>query len=926
MLMGANRRFSITLRAFCGVLGLLFGVSWLAVPGWAQAEGLAGVWEGRYSCDGRVEGRMVLDLTGEGGQVEGVFRFDHPDGAGAFQVIGREDGAGGFALAPQEWIERPKGMMALTLQGQFRAGGRAIEGKLIPCGAGGFVAEPAKAANAPPPEMAAMAALSGGPFAGVWRGGVSCSSNRRGKIEVYPIELHLAMDGDGVGGGGVMQIYKARGSGEGPVFEQRLVAQGVVEAGTAKVAFVAVDVGGAPIQLRSMEVVLEGGARLAGTVRTNGCQTIALDRVGDLPVPPVGEARVGLWAGATQNDRPTALVVQVAAGMAEMQATWPANRPEIERDRYQLSLMPVDVGVGRLLWVPVGVREATGAFVRSNPGGTHFLRDARVMLIDPVEGGLAFQMAQTQRDAARLVADGASAMVVLTRPDDTARDALASGEAPPARFEGSIGGALAAAPSREGQCRALDAWVAPDADGVDMQRQTPDAIMQRLAGALDDDRFIPVFGLPFLLTTQVERRSVARFIQANCRGQVHDAVMFMGDFVLMTDTQFARFTAQVANRRETAGWLADTRAALPGMAETAETEAELARLRREAERERPELLPEEKTTLLAEIDRRAVEVRAGLLTDEIMALSDDGFAQGQLGRVLDVVERAGQLPGDLRDTVRAAAEAKAAAILAGPKAAAVAVVPGLPNSLDGLRQAQAAMAPLAAWRAGMEAAFGSLDPEGVLRPLHARIAELRADAGVQAEFADALAEVEARGDAQGAVMAAAAPYIVADDLVHAPEFARIVERAILHAELRQVKLVDNSKATSPGEPTIADIATFVFERVRSANADIRRQEESCLASEFNDPLSALACLSQPAVWSGQAGQFGVVLLGVEKLGCTEEVPGARYVCLFIQTIDINMPDGMGIGGIPGMTSGEVLDAMFLKTEPDGWRVVWGDLE
>lgn len=921
-------------RVFLLVRGIVTAGLCLGWIGAAQAEGLAGVWEGRYSCEGRVEGRMVLDLTGADGQVEGVFRFDHPDGAGAFQVIGREDGAGGFVLAPQDWIERPKGMMALTVQGQFKAGGRAIEGTLIPCGAGGFVAEPAKAADAPPPEMAEMAALSGGPLAGVWRGGVSCSSNRRGKTEVYPIELHLAMDGDGVGGGGMMQIYKARGSGEGPAFEQKLIAQGLVEGGRARFWFTVVDVGGAPIQLRTMEVALESDARLAGDVRMNGCQTIALERVGDLSLLPVAEEISGLWAGASQSDRPTALVVQVADGMAELQATWPANLPDIERDLLRLSLIPVDPGLGRLFWVPVGVREATGAFVANNARGTHSLIDARLMQLTPTPGGLEFQMPVRPQDVARMVSgeapktrDSKAGLVTLTRPDDAAREALASGETPPARFEGSIGGALAAAASREAQCRALDAWVAPDAAGVDMQRQSPDAIMQRLAGALEDDRFVPVFGLPFLMTTQVERRSVARFIQSTCRGQVHEAVLFMGDFVLMTDSQFARFTAQVANRRETASWLTETRAALPGMAETAETEAELARLRQEAERERPELLPEEKASLLAEIDRRAAEVRAGLLTGDIAALSDDGFARGDLGRVLSALDKAQDLPGDLREAVRAVAEAKAAAMLAEPKAAAVAVVEGLPQSLDGLRQAQAAMAPLAAWRQGMEAAFGSLDPEGVLRPLHARIAELRADAGVQAEFADALAEVEARSDAEGAVLAAAAPYIAADDLIHAPEFAQIVEKAVLHAELRQVKLVDNAKATSPGEPTIADIATFVFERVRSANAEIRRQETQCMSGDFNnDPLLALACLSQPAVWSGQTGQFGVVLLGVEKLGCTEEVADARYLCLFIQTIDINLPDGMGIGGIPGLTSGEVLDALFLRTEPEGWRVVWGDLD
>lgn len=905
----------------------------LAATG-AFGETLVGNWEGRYSCDGRTEGRMQLDLTGEGGQVAGTFRFDHPDGAGAYQVIGREDGAGGFALAPHDWIERPPGMMALTLQGRFKAGGRAIEGSLIPCGAGGFVAEPARDADAPPPELAAVAPLGGGALAGLWRGGISCSANRRGKTEVYPVEITLAMDAGGVGGGGVVQIYKTRGSGEGPAFLQPFVARGIATETGAALRVLPLEAGGAPVQLREMEVELDPDGRLAGQVRMNGCETIALDRAGDPPAVMVPPDIIGLWSGASQRaDRPTAYLVQIADGMAELQATWPANLPEIDRDRLRLSLVPIDLGQGRPLWVPVGEREATGAFRLDHVGGTHALREARVMLMDGVEGGLVLQAPMRPQEVARALAasgpiqpDGRAMALLLTRPDATEALALAAGEAPPVVFDGAIGGELAAAPSREAQCRVLDAWLAPDAEGVDPARQSVEAMMQRLAPALGDDRFVPVFGLPFLLTTQGERRSVARFIQSTCRGLSTAPVLFMGDFVLMSDSQFARLTALVADRRETEDWLAATRAALPGMAATAESEAALGLLRQEAERARDELLPEERTALLAEIDRRAAEVRAERMIQEIAGLSDGGFAEGQLGLVLRAVDEAQDLPPDLRERLRGVAAAKAQAMLAGPKAAAVAVLAGLPATLDGLRQAEGAMAPLSRWRSGMEAAFGSLDPEGVLRPLHARIAELRADAGVQAAFADLLSRVEPQGDARGAVLAAAAPYILADDLIHAPDFARIVEEAVMAAELRQVRLVDNSRPTAAAEPTVSDIAAFVLERVRTANDEIRRQEEICLSGSFTDPVSALACLSQPAVWSGQTGQFGVVLLGVEKLGCTEEVPETRYLCLFTQTIDINLPEGMGIGGIPNLTSGEVLDALFLRTGSGGWRVVWGDLD
>lgn len=899
----------------------------------AQAEGLAGSWEGRYSCDGRTEGRMVLDLTETAGQIAGTFRFDHPDGAGAYHVIGREDGAGGFALAPQDWIDRPSGVMALTLQGRFKAGGRAIEGSLIPCGGGSFIAEPARSPDAPAAEIGQMATLSGGPYAGLWRGGISCSQNRRGKTEVYPVELSLAMDGEGVGGGGSLRIYKTRGSGEGPAFEQRFVAHGLVSGTGLALRTPTVDDGGTRPRLRAIEMAPDGKGGLTGTVTMNECQTIALDPAGDAPAPTVDPAIHGLWAGSTRGDRPLSLMLQIGPTMAEATATWPANRPEIERDRLRLSLVPHDAGLGRLFWVPVGQREAEGTFRPGNPGGTHSIAETAFLLLTPGADGLTLQLPVLPQDVAGLVAGtsavtrhGRDAEIRLTRPDAATQQALAAGEAPPQRFEGGISGQLAAAPSREAQCRLLDAWVAPEAAGVDIQRQSQEAALQHLAQALSDDRFLPVFGLPFLLTTQPERRSLALFIRSNCHGMASDALLLIADAVLMTETGFARYSARIADRRETAAWLDETRASLPALPETEATQDNLARLRQEAERQRDELLPEERSALLAEIDRRAAEVRAALILRDLAALPDDGFAKGDLGAVLRAVDLAQDLPGDLAADLRAAAAAKAAAILAGPKAEALAILPALPNSLDGLRQAQSALAPLAAWRAGMEAAFGSLDPEGTLRPLHGRIAELRADPAVQAEFAGILSKVTPSGDARGAVYAAAAPYIAADDLIHAPDFARIVDQAILEAEIRQIRLVDNSVSTSAGEPTIEDIASFVLERVRSANDDIRRQEQACLNSEFNDPVSALACLSQPALWTGQAGQFGVVLLQVEKLGCTEEAAQTRYLCLFIQTIDINLPQGMGFADIPALTSGEVLDALFLRTGTGGWRVVWGDVD
>ena len=914
---------------------LFFGLALLALPSSTLADNLAGTWDGRYSCDGRVEGQMSLYLEASDGVLTGTFRFVHPDGTGSYSVVGREDGAGGFALSPQDWIDRPAGFMPLALQGTVRPGGRAIEGKLIPCGAGGFLAEPAKAEGSAPPVFETAEPRSGGPLEGVWRGSVACSTNRRGATEYYPLELHLGMDGNGVGGGGLLQVYKARGTGAGPTFEQRFIVSGRLLEGMLQLdRQLVVDRGGAPIALQSITAELDPSGRLLGEVRLNGCQTVELERFADLPAVEVGDGLQGIWAGSSTGDRPTALILQVAQEEAEVQATWPANLPEIERDRLRMSIIPIDLGAGFVVWAPVGFREATGVFAPDASPSIHVIVDSAVYMIAPASDGVEFRAASRAEDVVAAMAGQAPATnsgrmrsYLLAQPSGAEIDALAEGETPPFIFTGSVGGALAAAPSREAQCRVLDEWLASEAASVDIMRLSVDSAMQRLAGALMDERFVPVFGMPFLLTTQAERRSIGSFIRQNCRGQVNTGVTFVSDFVLMSDTQFAKLTAQIANRAETVAWLSRAQARLPEMAPSAESIAELDQMQLEAERERPELLPEEKDVLLGQIERRGQEINANILQSDLEGLSDGGFAEGHLGRLLAIVEQGRDLPPDLYSKLYDAAKVKAELILADPRAEAVAVASTVETSLAGLAGAQAALAPIAAYRSQMEASFGSLDPDGSMNVLYRRIDELRNDVGVQQALADMLAQIEGGGNARAAVLAAASPYISEADLIHAPAFAEIVDRAILDAELRQVKLIDNSTSVAPGEPSMADIASFAFERVRDANEEIRRQEQACLSSEFSDPISALECLSMPAVWTGQSGQFGAVLLAVEKIGCTEEVENVRYICLFSQTIDINLPDGMDLGrSITALTSGEVVDAMFLRNNNNGWQVVWGDLD
>lgn len=897
----------------------------------AQAQATIGqTWEGSYSCLGSGEADLRLELTDSAGALGGTLHFEHPQGKGSYTVIGRVDAQGGFALVPQGWIERPEGFAALSLQGRMDSSGRRIEGTLAPCPQGRFSALPARAADAPPRALPAITPRTGGAFEGVWQGGVECTANRRGKTETYPLELNLAMDGTGVGGVGILRVFQTRNSNAGPTFDQVFALSGRADGNNLTLDRVLVlDRAGAPVTLRGIDATLGGDGRIAGKADLNGCQVLNLQRASALPPPVVPAAVQGLWSGASEGAEPTAVMVQFSATEAELTATWPANRPEAERDRLHLSLVPLDLGQGASLLVPVGMREATGIFSDEARPRVHSLIESRAFALRTQEGVLDLYGLRRPDDVQAALKDGegsgkgAARKLTLTRPDTAQSGALAAGEAPPVTFQGGIGGLLAAAPSREGQCRVLADWLAPEARVIDLQRLAVDRVILALDRALADDRFAPVFGQPFLLTTQDGRRSVASFIRQSCTARPdHALVGFVGDFILMSDGQFASVSALLANRAETVVWLERTLTGLPALPVTPDSLKQLAALGQEARQVRTELLPDERKDLLSRLDRRAHEVTAGLLTAELRALEGSRLSDGRLGTVFRVLEDGRTLPPDLTGPLRAEAQRQANAILAEPIAQAAALAGTLEQSLEGLERGQAALAPIIVWRPQMEAAFGTVDAEGRLAPLHRRIDALRNDPAIQSEFAVILGAVEAQGDARGAILAAAAPYITEDELTRAPAFAGIVDKAVDRAELRQVTLTDRSTTVAADEPSVEEIADFALQRVRGLNEALAARDDSCMRGQFSNVLEGIECLYSPGVWTGQKGS-GAALMAVEKIGCEENIPKVRYTCMFRQSIRINMPGGESLGPmIEQMTGGEVVDAMFLREAGGDWQVIW----
>ena len=908
----------------------------------AQAEGdLAGRWTGTYQCGG-AETTMTLDVSGADGVLDGVFSFDAQGTGGSYRVAGRLQPDRSFTFVPREWIERPAGFTALGVTGILNENNRLIEGRLSPCMGGEFKAarampEGERAATAKPPEP-----LQTGALTGRWAGGIECRMNRRGNTEIYPLELQMIADGDGVGAYGHVRIYKQRNSGKGDAFEQYILLSGRQDGGSLGLGRpLLVESGGTRLGLKGITAEVGTGNAIQGQVNMNGCETVSLKPKGALRSLAVPAKMAGVWMGTSGSRDNTSVTLHAMPDadlpFFELQAAYPINRPDAERDRLRLTLVPVVEQDGRLLLAPVSRREATGVFGDAARPVKHVFSQWRGAMVSVGEAE-SIELLGFMREGDIQAATAGNPQILqntirLTRPTKQQEEAAASGEAPPVDFGGSIGGALAAAPSREAQCRALEAWLQPFEGGVDVDRMSVDTVLAGLIGAFADDVFEPVFGLPFLLTTQQERGGVARLTRETCRNAMRMRMVgVVGDFVLSTDLQFTKMTRLMADRVETGGWVTRLQEELRALPEEQAGLDRIATMRAEMPKRRRDMSDAEFKSVEAAIAEREKELKLAMLLAEMEALPDTGFEQGNLNRVFAVLQRA-QGSGLDRQSLaklRETADAKARRLLEQPLREAAELAATLPVSLDAMRQANEAMGRFLPYRPGMEEWFGTIDGDGVLRPLYSRLEEICNDDGVKAAFREKLLEAATGSNAKAAMHSVADSYVSPEEMRRYPGLAAIIDEVALVAEVRAISIVDDAGNPQPGEPTAEEIAIFVLQRVRDANAQQEAKDEACMSGQVSDPVQAMLCLTSAGVVTGQKG-FGARLIAVRKIGCVAEVPDVQYRCTFTQEIQIDMPGGDVFGGntlsqmARQMSKSEAVDARFSRAAGGGWNVVWGDL-
>lgn len=910
----------------------------ILAPGLVRAqETLGGVWTGDYSCGGVSGGRITIDLADQAdGTVAGTLAFELQGQSGSYHVAGRLAPGGAFNLVPREWIERPTGFTALGAEGRLHPNGRMIEGKLSPCGMGQFMASRAASVATQTQSDAPPVPPSGGPMDGKWQGGIQCRQNRRGATEVYPLQLTIHSDGAGAGGLAEVQIYRKFGSNGGPADTQLSVLSGTIDGRSLSMPR------NLPLQqlrqnsnLKELQLELQADGRLTGTTRLPGCDVVELQRVGDPASVSVPAQMAGNWVSRSGVDTRTEVRLHISAtgnAFAELNARFPLNQPETARDVLQLVLVPVTVMDKVVLWAPVGYRQATGPFIvgaqRFHIFGaarvftTALLPDGSLALEAPVQPK-AFDLAVTKPDRQ---AGPNDPRAVLDRSDPGALPQ--AGTTPPVRFASIIGGTLAAAPTREAQCEIVKSWLDPEIDPADYDRKSLDEVMRMIAPAFDDARFQPVFGLPFLFTTQAERTELARFIDGSC-GLDRDMrlIVTVSGRIFRSENGFASFAAILANTAESRIWSQQLAGELQALPPSKDSLERIVELRREMASRRADLTQKAVDDVTAALELREIELRVEMFRIEAEALPATGFHDGALGRVLYLMDSMAQsgLPADRLRPMQEVARQRANAILDQPIAEAAALAPTLTSTLEDLAKGQTTLNALTRYGPAMDRYFGTLDASGRLGVLYARLDEIRTNPEVVAGFAAILNAIEpATGvSPSDRVWQVAEQYITQADLSSAPEMSDLIFQAIDLVELRAVEIVDHSVPVSEYEPSVEDIAAFALQRVRSYNEGMAAQEQACLSGGVRDPVQALICIQTPAVWTGKTG-FGAQLLRLVKIGCSEDQPRVQYTCDFTQQIDIRMPGGDAFGAstlgqlarnMSGMSSSQT---RFVRNASGGW--------
>ncbi|MBX9740007.1 MAG: hypothetical protein K2X62_08045 [Beijerinckiaceae bacterium] len=279
--------------------------------------------------------------------------------------------------------------------------------------------------------------------------------------------------------------------------------------------------------------------------------------------------------------------------------------------------------------------------------------------------------------------------------------------------------------------------------------------------------------------------------------------------------------------------------------------------------------PATRDWLVAEVLEGRAALEADIMLDEL-ASAPKTYPQA-IGRALFLHDRAQRRdwPEKAMQRVKKALQAHAMAAMRPELLKAAELAKGQPASLDTLVRAREALWSLEDYRASMERAFGTMDPEGLLAPLRKRIVELDADPGVAKEFRAALHEAQRQPSPLRATKNVIERVLGPDESRSA--LATIAEQERKAASFSEVAVENRSSAETRGEPSAQDMARLAHEYAESVNGILRAMR--CTPGPIYGADKLLEC---------SMGELEARLTRIVKLGCREEKPDLQYVCRYTQ--------------------------------------------
>lgn len=317
--------------------------------------------------------------------------------------------------------------------------------------------------------------------------------------------------------------------------------------------------------------------------------------------------------------------------------------------------------------------------------------------------------------------------------------------------------------------------------------------------------------------------------------------------------------------------------------------------------------------LLAEIREGQANVKADAIIAEL-ASGTTRFPTG-MGKAIRAYDRANKSdwPNEVKLRIYEACKKRLDEVFRPVLTKVGASAASLPNNLDGLALARAALAPVEAYRAFLEHAFGSLDPENLLAPMWQKIAELESNPAIAAEFREAFAEARRQPDPR-----AATENVIRNVLGDRSKSAALIAIAAegrRQAALAEVVVMRTTGAEDGSEPTANDMALHMQSVIEALNATF--------AAGRCNPGDKLTVFDMTRC---ELGELEVRLKKVIKTKCVAEAQGEQYVCNFDQhSIVVSFRTGelvTGHTGVAGNFPGGRMEgpqkARFVRRAFGGW--------